>query len=113
MVSDVCDVDLVGYAERADSAVVLIAVLCQEVIILDLQLSAGSGLDVLREVRRLIPAAVVLVLTAYASHGNRQAYLQMEADLFFDKCTEMEKAIDTLCTLQPEVGMIWNSSAHS
>lgn len=59
-------------------------------IIIDIFLRVGTGLEVLRQARTLCPHARRVVLTNYATDAMRQRCLQLGADRVFDKSSELE-----------------------
>lgn len=74
-----------------------------DVVILDLQLSDGDGLQVLRIAKREVPAVQVFVLTNHVF--RRQLCLKEGADGFFDKSMEfgtLLNAVKTLAAKSPE-----------
>lgn len=61
-----------------------------ELMIIDIFLRAGSGLEVLRHARQLKPTARLVVLTNYATPDMRRRCLALGADRVFDKSAELE-----------------------
>lgn len=59
-----------------------------EVIILDVQMPGGSGIDLLPELKCETPAPVVIVLTNYPFPQYRDRCLKAGADYFFDKSVQ-------------------------
>jgi two-component system NarL family response regulator len=59
--------DMIVVAEAADGQAAVAAALAErpDVTLLDLRMPRMSGLEVLREIRRVIPAARILILTTY------------------------------------------------
>lgn len=58
-------IEVVGEAESCSSAISLIAQLRPQVVVLDIRLRDGSGIEVSRAVRKLAPDSRILVLSAY------------------------------------------------
>jgi len=67
-----------------------------ELVILDLKLEQGSGLDVLRIVKEKMPASRVIVFSNQASQPYRKKCLAMGATDFFDKAQDFERIRDML-----------------
>ena len=63
-----------------------------DAVLLDLSLPDGSGLDVLKVIRKEGRPVLVMVLTDYSSDQLRIRALQEGADYFLDKATEFEMA---------------------
>ena len=62
-----------------------------DVVILDIRMPGGNGLDVLRRVKLEHNAPNVIVLTNYSLQEYKEAAMKLGADYFFDKSTEFEK----------------------
>jgi|APLak6261674355_1056100.scaffolds.fasta_scaffold01156_6 DNA-binding NarL/FixJ family response regulator len=62
-----------------------------DVVVLDLLLPDGHGLDVLRTVKAVRPSTKVLVMTNDPSDQYRKRALQWGASDFFDKVKDVEK----------------------
>ena len=91
MLATVRGVQVIGEAEEADDAIQSVRRLRPDVVILDLQLLNGTGLDVLMDIKKDQPAPVVIVLTNFPYPMFRQKCLEAGADFFFDKSTEFQK----------------------
>lgn len=91
MLATVKGVQVIGEAEEADDAIQSVRRLRPDVVILDLQLLNGTGLDVLMDIKKDQPAPVVIVLTNFPYPMFRQKCLEAGADFFFDKSTEFQK----------------------
>jgi len=96
LLGDVEGVEIVGQAEDAVEGSNLAEALKPDVAILDVRMPRGSGLDVLRSIKRDNPSATVIVLTNFVDPEARQLCLARGADYFFDKSIEFEKAVDVL-----------------
>ena len=62
-----------------------------DVVILDIRMPGGNGIEVLREVKKLDPAPTVIVFTNYAQAQYRKKGEEAGADFFLDKSTEFDK----------------------
>ncbi|MEO3859983.1 response regulator transcription factor [Acrocarpospora sp. B8E8] len=60
------DVEIVGEAGTVESAISRIATISPDVVVLDVRLPDGNGVDVCREVRSRDPGVACLMLTSYA-----------------------------------------------
>lgn len=60
------DIEVIGEAGTAESAIARIPALEPDVAVLDVRLPDGSGVDVCREVRSRVPGLACLMLTSYA-----------------------------------------------
>lgn len=70
-----------------------------DVVILDMNLWEGSGGIVLRNIKSGPGIPVVIMFTSYSHPQYRQRCMDLGADFFFDKFTELDKLIHVLKTL--------------
>jgi len=84
-------VRLVGSAGNVPDAIHCIQEANPDALILDLHMPGGSGLDVLRAIRRKHPSLCVLICTNYPLPEYRRQCLTAGADFFLDKSVEFEK----------------------
>ena len=61
-----------------------------KLLVVDLFLASGSGLQVLETVIQRLPGQHVLVLSNYATAEMRRRCLELGADRVFDKSTQLE-----------------------
>ena len=99
LVSEVRNAEVVGEAADGAETMQRIPESKPDLVILDLKMPKGSGLDVLPLIKGLSPPPLVMVLTNYATSLHRQACLKLGADYFFDKSGEFEKAMGVIETL--------------
>ena len=91
MLEELIDVEIVGQAGTVAEAINAIEKLQPDVVILDIRLPDGSGIDVLQTIKQDEPAPVVIVLTNYTYPAYRQKCLRAGADFFLDKSTEFDQ----------------------
>lgn len=82
---------LAGEAGTVGAAIDGIRATHPGVVILDLQLEDGSGLEVLKAVRPASPAMHVAVLTNYATEQHRRACMDAGAEYFLDKSSDFPR----------------------
>jgi DNA-binding NarL/FixJ family response regulator len=90
---------VVGYSGRADVALAEIAERKPNAIILDLNLEAGSGYDVLLGIARLQGVPTAIVLTNYTMPLYRTESARLGAAYFFDKSTEIPQVVRVVVEL--------------
>lgn len=73
-----------------------------DVVVMDLGLPGGSGIDLVRRLRLAGSRAFVVVLTNHSSEPYRQACLAAGADAFLDKSTEYDRLIQLVERLAAE-----------
>lgn len=83
-------IDVVGTADGAD-AVETVERLRPDVVLLDIRMPARSGLDVLADLRRQVPAPIVAILTTFDSDEHIAAALSAGAAGFLVKDTDPEQ----------------------
>jgi len=84
-------VEIVGIGETETATIDSIRAMKPDVVVLDLQLRTGSGVNVIRAVRAIADlASVRLVVTSnHVSPEMRAGCLQLGADDYFDKVKEI------------------------
>lgn len=103
VLGDCPDADVIGRAIGEAEAIAAILEAAPDVVLLDLALSPGSGLEVLRTIRARGCAARVLVVSNQAGDVMRRHCLEAGADGFFDKCTELGMLLAHLAAGGPPV----------
>ena len=101
---DVEDVEVVGRASSAQDAVTLVERLKPDVLVLDLELPDRNGLEILEQVKALVPTLRAVVFTAYAGSERVAAALRGGADAYVLKgtsSTELLEAIRSVAAGQP------------
>ncbi len=89
-------VEIVGEAEESGAALTGIDTTRADVVLLDLRLTAGTGIELLVSLAKSISTVVTIVLTNHSSPWFRQACLAAGAQHFFDKTSEFDLACDTI-----------------
>jgi DNA-binding NarL/FixJ family response regulator len=90
--------EVIGFSESEEEAVETIADVQPDVVITDIRLKQGNGIEVVRQVR-LKPVAVqpkIYVLSNYAYPEYKRQCQLVGADDFFDKSSEYDRFLDTL-----------------
>jgi len=100
--SQIEGVEVLGYAGRASDAVREIRKHRPDVVVLDLQLLEGSGLDVLKGLQHEDWRPIVMVLTNHSDPTSRERSLKAGAKYFFDKSTEFDQFVAALNQMRIE-----------
>lgn len=88
------DVEVVGSADRLESALVEVARRQPDVVVLDVELAGGDrGYDVLRRIRADHRGVAVVMLSNFGWRSMRSAFLQAGAQAYFDKALEFGEAV--------------------
>ena len=96
MVRSVPGVKVVGEAESVSGAIAGVLGSDADTVLLDLQLTDGSGLDVLTALKAKRPALHVIVLSNFTSTQHRRASIGAGADVFLDKSQEFGRVREIL-----------------
>jgi two-component system response regulator DevR len=106
MLQDVEGIEIAGETGDAHEAIGVIPRVRPDVILLDIHLLGGSGIDVLNALKKdgHGHGPVVIVLTNYAYPQYRDKCLQAGADYFFVKSTEFDMVIPTLQQIRQKAG---------
>lgn len=91
MLSEMDGVEVVGEACDAAEAISGIRSLKPRVVILDIQMPGGSGIEVLKAIKQESPAPVVMMLTNHAYDQYREKCMKLGADYFLDKARDIER----------------------
>lgn len=91
--------EIVGYAHNASQAIERINILNPDVVILDIRMPGGSGIQVLETIKADKNTILVIMLTAYPYPQYRQKCAEMGAEYFFDKSTEFHRVQEVLTEL--------------
>lgn len=83
--------DVVGEAETPQACIEGILATHPDVVVLDVQLEGGTGLEVLRGVRRADPAIAFVVFSNNSHAAYRKRYLGEGASRFLDKSAEFDQ----------------------
>ncbi len=102
MLSDLETIDMIGQAENVEDAINSIREINPDVVILDIRMPGGSGIDVLENIDKRNRVPVVIMLTNYPYPQYRKKCMDAGADFFFDKSGEFEKVIEVISGISGE-----------
>ncbi|MGB7845723.1 MAG: response regulator transcription factor [Candidatus Acidiferrum sp.] len=91
LLKEIPGIQLVGTAQDAAEAIQSVLKESPDAIILDYQMPGGSGLEVLRAIRRTHPSLCVLICTNYPFPQYREECLAAGANYFLDKSADFDK----------------------
>lgn len=84
---------IVGEAQSVDSSIQGILGSQPDVVVLDVHLTGGTGLQVMRTVRQEVPRTGFVVFSNDAGAAYRKRYLGEGADRFLDKTSEFDQLV--------------------
>jgi DNA-binding NarL/FixJ family response regulator len=91
MLREMPGVEVLGCAGDGLHAIDSIRELKPDLVVLDIQMPRGTGLDVLKNVKHGGQGPTVVVFTNFPYPQYRKRALEFGANYFFDKTTEFEK----------------------
>jgi DNA-binding NarL/FixJ family response regulator len=89
---------VVGEGETPQGCIAGIQASRPDVVVLDVQLEGGSGLEVLKAVRRTDPGIAFVVFSNNSAPAYRKRYLAEGAQRFLDKSTEFDQLAQAIAS---------------
>lgn len=96
LLSDFEGISVFGCTQEPAKVLALVRTVHPEVVILDLPADNATGLKVLKQVKRLRPTPVVIVLAHFNLFALREAALTAGADHYLNKATECDRLLELL-----------------
>ena len=96
VLSEVPKVETISQAKDQQEARELMGKLNPDVVIVDIQMPGGSGINLLREVKKGQKPPMLIVLTNQSYPQYRRKCMEAGVDFFFDKSTEFDKIAEVL-----------------
>jgi DNA-binding NarL/FixJ family response regulator len=96
MLGGVPDFEVVGEAASGPEAVVRVGECDPDVVVMDLRMPGGGGVDAVRELRRRGSRAAVLVLTTYDTDSDTIAAIEAGATGYLLKDTPAERIFEAV-----------------
>ena len=94
LLSDIRNIEIVGFAKSTSEAFTLIDKLKPDAMILDIHFTDGSGIDVLRYTKKFFPNIIITISTNFPYPQYKNECMKLGADFFLDKSIEFEKISD-------------------
>lgn len=91
VVNEIPGMEVVGIYAAATDAIAGLGQVAPEIVLLDICLKAGNGLQVLRHIHKTLPYVAVMVFSDSSAPVMRRLCLDAGARYFFDKTTEVNK----------------------
>lgn len=99
VLAEIDGAELVGEFESPEPAIASIRAERPDVVVLDVQLINGNGMEVMGAVRAHYPTAKVVVFTNFADAVFRKQYMEAGAYAFYDKNMDIRAFRRTLSDL--------------
>jgi len=96
LLSDIEGVQVLGFAQTAEDASKNIAELQPEIVILDIRMPGGNGIEVLEMLKTKFPAMKIIMFTNYPYAQYKERCIQAGANYFFDKSSEFFRISEVL-----------------
>jgi DNA-binding NarL/FixJ family response regulator len=104
MLRGVCGLNIIGQAYSLAEARRVIRELQPDVVVLDVQLGDGNGIDLLRETKKKYPAIRFIVFTNQCELQYRQRCTDLGAEFFLCKSTDARSLVATSTNLASDAG---------
>jgi DNA-binding NarL/FixJ family response regulator len=99
-------VEVVGNVGDIETALIAFDREKPNMVILDIQLPDGNGIEALTKIKQQNEDTVVVMLTNYPFEAFRKRCLDAGADYFFDKSTEFDKIMEVVRLMEAESGSV-------
>jgi DNA-binding NarL/FixJ family response regulator len=90
LLSSVTGISSIREAGTLSEALVSVQADPPSLVILDMNLPDGLGMDIIKPIKQFSPAVLIAVFTIHAFPGCTKRCLALGADWFFDKATETD-----------------------
>jgi len=97
--AEVRGLEVVGQAETVSKATLEIGKAKPDVVVLDIGMPGGSGIDVLESLKKHPFPPIVIMLTNHVDRQYRKKCLNNGASFYFDKSTEFHRVAEVLQNL--------------
>jgi DNA-binding NarL/FixJ family response regulator len=97
--SEIAGVQVVGEAGDAKEAAEAILRVVPDLVVLDIQMPGGSGIEVLRELKQARPSIRVIIFTNHYSRQYQKRCLALKADYFLPKVVALGELIELVSDL--------------
>lgn len=91
VIAEIKSAVIVGEANDQESALRRIPVAGADIVVLNIMLAEGRGIDVLRGIKESMPATKVMILTNHVYPQYRQECLSLGADCFLDMSKDLSR----------------------
>jgi len=93
------EIDVIGESGVLDEAIEMIKVKRPDIVLLDINLTGGSGLDAVPQIRKFSPGTKIIAVSMHSKPAYAKKMIQMGAKAYVTKNSsqdEMFKAIETV-----------------
>ncbi|MBT8383887.1 MAG: response regulator transcription factor [Ignavibacteriaceae bacterium] len=96
MLGAVPNLEIVGEAANSQDALEVFRDQKPHIVIVDIKIPGENGIEVLKKIKKINQAVIVIIITNYPFTQYRTKCLENGADYFFDKSNEYSEVIRTI-----------------
>lgn len=96
MLAEACAGCKISEADGPRAAIELMEAQKFDIVIMDIRMPGGSGMDAIEEVKAVSPDSVIIMFTNYSDSYYRDRCLEMGASHFYDKSAEFDRVIEAV-----------------
>lgn len=96
LISELPKIEKIAQAQNAKEAMTSFQAFNPDVVVLDIRLSDGNGIDILQKIKEQKAALPVIMFTNYPYPQYQKKCMEAGANFFFDKSTEFPKVLDVI-----------------
>jgi len=96
LLEEIDGVRVVAEAENSHQAIQYVEDLKPDLIILDIRMPDGGGLEALKILKDRNLSVIKVIFTNYPIEQYRKKCMELGADYFFDKSTDFDKMVDVV-----------------
>jgi len=111
MLAGIPGLEVAGTAPRLEGLLETLAAVQPDVVLLDVRLPDGLGLDVVTAIRQLEIAPHIFIVTSHGEPPYRMRAEALQVDGFFDKADELEALCHALGDLAASQGVCGGSGS--
>ncbi|MCK4892681.1 MAG: response regulator transcription factor [Calditrichia bacterium] len=102
LLSEIPKVQFVGQADSLIGTLAKIRDVNPDVVILDIRIKDGNGIEILEQLKKDPKAPIVIMLTQYPFPQYRNKCMEAGADYFLDKATEFQLLPEIITKIQKD-----------
>lgn len=95
----VSEIEFILHAANSSETLRTINEMPVDVVLLDINLPDGNGIDILKKIKEIRPETKVVMFTNYAAKAFRDACYKLGADGFLEKSSDFEKVPQMITNL--------------
>jgi DNA-binding NarL/FixJ family response regulator len=93
------EIKILFQAEDEDEALTKLRNIPVDLVILDINLKKGNGLNLIPEIKEIRPETQVIIFTNHTENAYRKRSMELGADNFYNKSSEFEEMMVTISRL--------------